>query len=129
MLVLGGRATPSSPTEAEAGRQWLLARGLEAGRIGVETRSRHTLENLRNHREAHPPGTAPEALVTSRLHLLRAAMMARRLGLCVTPVAAEAAPHTDLPRLLAEGFMVHWYVTGRILARLLHRPAWLARVE
>jgi hypothetical protein len=29
---------------------------------------------------------------------------------------------------VAEGFMVHWYLTGRWLARLLRRRAWLARI-
>lgn len=127
VLVLGGPAGPGAPAEAAAGRAWLVAQGLDPVRIGIETASRHTLENLRNHRAAaHGPGA--EALVTSRLHLHRALLMARGLGLAPDPVAAEDAPPRDLPRLLAEGFMVHWYVTGRALARLLRRRAWLARI-
>jgi uncharacterized SAM-binding protein YcdF (DUF218 family) len=127
VLVLGGRTTPDAPTEAEAGRDWLLARGLDPARIDLETRSRHTLENLANHRAAQAPGAA-EALVTSRLHLHRAMLMARGLGLSPLPVAAEDRLAPDPPRLLAEGFMVQWYLTGRILARALRRRAWLARI-
>lgn len=127
VLVLGGATSPGAPAEAEAGRAWLLGAGLAAARIGVETTSRHTLENLRHHRAAaHPPGI--EALVTSRLHLHRALLMARGLGMDPLPVAAEASAVRDPPRLLAEGFMVHWYLTGRILARALRRRAWLARI-
>jgi len=127
LMLLGGRAGPGTPSEAEAGRDWLAARGFDPARIGIETWSRHTLENLRNHRAAGPaPG--PEALVTSRLHLHRAMLMARGLGLSPAPVAAEDRLRPALPRLLAEGFMVHWYVTGRLLARMLRRRRWLARI-
>lgn len=127
VAVLGGATSPGAPTEAEVGRAWLLAQGLDPARITMETRSRHTLENLRNHRDARPD-TAPEALVTSRLHLNRALLMARGLGLRPMPVAAEEALRPDLTRFCAEGFMVHWYRTGRTLARLLRRRRWLARI-
>lgn len=127
VVVLGGATSPGAPAEADVGRAWLDAKGLDPARIDVETQSRHTLENLRNHREAtRDPGA--EALVTSRLHLHRALLMARNLGLAPMPVAAEASLQPDLPRLLGEGFMVHWYLTGRAMARLLRRRAWLARI-
>jgi len=127
VLVLGGATPPGAPAEAEVGRAWLVAQGLPAGRIGVETASRHTLENLRHHREAgHAPG--PEALVTSRLHLHRALLMARGLGLAPEPAAAEATVPRAPLRLAAEGFMVLWYLTGRWLARALRRRAWMARI-
>ena len=127
VLVLGGRAAPGAPAEAEAGRDWLLARGLDASRIILETRSRHTLENLANHRAGHGRG-GPEALVTSRLHLHRALLIARGLGLAPAPVAAEAAYVPDLARLVREGFLLHWYVTGRWVSRVFRRRAWLARI-
>ncbi len=127
VLVLGGVTSPGAPAEAEAGRDWLVARGLDAGRIGLETRSRHTLENLSNHR-ASRGAPAPEALVTSRAHLHRALLMARGLGLDPMPVAAEAQPRVPLHAALAEGFLVHWYLTGRALSKLLRRRRWLARI-
>ncbi|WP_137127139.1 YdcF family protein [Roseomonas sp. HF4] len=127
IVLLGGAARPGAPVEAEIGRAWLAARGIDPARIEAETRSRHTLENLANHRGiGHPPG--PEALVTSRLHLHRALLMARGLGLSPDPVAAEDALRPDLPRLVLEGFLVHWYLTGRFLARILRRRPWLARI-
>jgi uncharacterized SAM-binding protein YcdF (DUF218 family) len=127
VLVLGGVTGPGTPSEAEAGRDWLVRHGLDARRIGLETRSRHTLENLANHRADHA-GRAAEALVTSRAHLHRALLMARGLGLDPMPVAAEAAPAVPLRAALAEGFLVHWYHTGRALSRVLRRRRWLERI-
>ena len=127
VVLLGGRGGPGQPSEAEAGRDWLVAHGLDPARIALETQSRHTLENLRNHRALH--GTAGvEALVTSRFHLHRAVLMAAGFGLSPMPVAAEDRPRLEAARLLGEGFRVHWYLTGRMLARLLGQPAWLARI-
>jgi uncharacterized SAM-binding protein YcdF (DUF218 family) len=128
VLVLGGRTTAGAPAEAEAGRDWLLARGLDPARIGIETGSRHTIENLANHRAAHPVA-APEALVTCRLHLHRALLTAHGMGLRPLPVAAEPTYVPDLPRLLTEGFLVHWYRTGRFLAQTMRRRSWLSRIE
>ncbi|MEO3471335.1 YdcF family protein [Roseomonas sp. CAU 1739] len=128
VVLLGGRGAPEQPSEAEAGRDWLAARGLDPARITLETDSRHTLENLHNHRALH--GTAgPEALVTSRCHLHRAMLMANGLGLSPMPVAAEERLRFEPARLLGEGFRLHWYVTGRLLARLLHHRGWLARIS
>jgi uncharacterized SAM-binding protein YcdF (DUF218 family) len=128
LVLLGGRAGPGEPTEAEAGRDWLVARGVDPGRIALETASRHTLENLHNHRALHGIG-AREAMVTSRYHLHRAALMAEGLGLSPMPIAAEDRPRIEPIRLLGEGLRVHWYLTGRLLARLLRRRAWLARIS
>jgi uncharacterized SAM-binding protein YcdF (DUF218 family) len=128
LVLLGGRAAPGQPAEAEAGRDWLLARGLEPARITLETRSRHTLENLRNHRALHGI-PAPEAMITSRFHLERAMRMAEGLGLSPMPVAAEDEFRREPLRLLGEGLRVHWYATGRALARLLRHRRWLARIS
>lgn len=128
VVILGGRTAPGEPTEAEVGRDWLTAQGLDPSRITLETESRHTLENLRNHRSLHGTGSV-EALVTSRFHLHRAVLMAEGLGLSPMPVAAEDRPRIEPLRLLGEGFRVHWYMTGRLLARALRRRAWLARIS
>lgn len=128
VVLLGGRGGPGQPSEAAVGRDWLLAHGLDPARIALETESRHTLENLRNHRALHGT-TGVEALVTSRFHLHRAVLMAEGFGLSPMPVAAEDRLGLEPARLLGEGFRVHWYVTGRMLARLLRRGAWLARID
>lgn len=127
VVVLGGQTAPGAPAEAEVGRQRLVTLGLDPARIEVETRSRHTLENLANFRAAHA-GSAPTALVTSRAHLHRALLMAQGFGLSPAAVAAEPAFAPDSIGVAAEGFMVHWYVTGRWLSRALRRRRWLGRI-
>lgn len=119
-VVLGGRTRAAAPSEAEAGRDYLVAAGVSSPRIAVEDRSRHTLENLRLYREAF--GASPDnlpALVTNRYHLARCAMMANGLGIAHRLVAAEAE---EAPRLaeagacFQEALLVHWYLTGRIFS-------------
>ena len=78
VVLLGGRSAPGLPSEAEVGRDRLMAGGL---------------------------------------------------GLAPMPVAAEDRLRVEPVRLLAEGFRVHWYVTGRLLARVLRHQAWLARIR
>ena len=128
VVVLGGRGAPGQSSEAEIGRDWLVMHRLDPARITLETESRHTLENLSNHRALHGTGGS-EALVTSRFHLCRAMLMARGLGLSPMPVAAEDRVRLDPIGLLGEGFRLHWYITGRVLARLLHHRGWLARIS
>nr|WP_294508790.1 YdcF family protein [uncultured Rhodopila sp.] len=133
VFLLGGRARPGVASEAEAGAAWLQARGLAAARLRCEDRSRHTLENLRLYRDAYPPGpNEPAVLVTSRFHLARAALMAAGLGLHCRPCAAEAKPAAILPRLdrvVAEAFLVHWYVVGCRFSHWIGNAHMLARIR
>jgi len=132
VILLGGRTSRDAPSEAEAGRDWLLAAGVDARRIALEAQSRHTLENLRNYRAHFPPALGPDLLVTSRVHMARASLMASGLGLPHMPCAAEESWRpggAELAQFLFEGFLVHWYVVGRFFARIAHRRAWLARIS
>jgi uncharacterized SAM-binding protein YcdF (DUF218 family) len=134
VVVLGGITTPGAPSEAAAGRRYLLAAGLPPDRIATEARSRHTLENLREFRAAFRPagsGGPPVLLVTSRTHLARALLMARGLGLPALPCAAEAGrlPPREWQRLPIEAFLLHWYVVGRCYARAAGNRRMLARIS
>jgi uncharacterized SAM-binding protein YcdF (DUF218 family) len=131
LVVLGGITAPGAPAEAVVGRRHLIAAGLAPGRVAVEARSRHTLENLREFRAGFGAGLeAPVLLVTSRSHLARAVLMARGLGLPVLPCAAEAGrmPAREWRRLAVEAFLLHWYVVGRGFARLTGNARMLARI-
>lgn len=121
IAVLGG----GMPSEAEAGAAWLVAAGIAPGRILTETRSRHTLENLREFRDAVPEASAI-LLVTSRSHLARAVAMAEGFGLAVRPVAADDP--VLLRRLPVEAFLLHWYLVGRAFARVTRNRRMLARI-
>jgi len=131
VFLLGGQ-TGAGPSEAEAGRAYLRARGLAAERTRIEDGSRHTLENLRHYRAHFPPCRERPVLITSRFHLARAVLMAQGLGLEVIPCAAEArwsATLSGLPRLLWEATLVHWYITGRSFSRCTGNRRMAARIS
>jgi uncharacterized SAM-binding protein YcdF (DUF218 family) len=127
--LLGGRAIGCAVSEAEAGANYLMARGICPRRIRSEDRSRHTLENLQFYRATLPPATAGAiVLVTCRFHLARAGMMARGLRVRHCLCAAEDRPGLCWPMLL-EAFLIHWYVTGRTVARWTGNRRMLARIS
>ncbi|MDE2580629.1 MAG: YdcF family protein, partial [Rhodospirillales bacterium] len=128
---LGGRATPGGPSEADAGRAWLIAQGVPAGAIRIEDRSRHTLENLRLCRAVFPAPAGPVVLVTSRVHIARSGRMAAGLGLACQVCAAEPRRYAALRplRLLLEAFLIHWYVVGSRFADLTGNAAMRARIR
>lgn len=120
VAVLGGATVLGAPAEGEAGLAYLRAAGLAPERLAAETRSRHTLENLREFRAGFLAeegggggGTRPILLVTGRSHLARAVAMAEGLGLAATGCAAEEMgrhgllPACELRRLPAEAFLLH----------------------
>lgn len=132
ILILGGHTSPAPWSEAEAGRAWLAARGVDPARILTEDGSRHTLENLHAARRmlAGQPGAA--VLVTSRFHLARSRIMAEGLGLAVTLCAAEerlSYRPAMLGLLLAEAAFVNWYYCGRTFARLIRNRHMLGRIQ
>ena len=133
IIVLGGSTVPGARSEADAGAAWLCAQGVPADRIEIEDRSRHTLENLQHYRERFPVRTAGQVLlVTSRFHLARSAMLAAGLGIAHTLCAAEGsrmAALRDVPRMLNEALLIHWYVTGRCFARLTGNRRMAARIS
>lgn len=127
--LLGGRSMHGASSEADVGASYLIARGICPGRIRNEDRSRHTLENLQRYRASLAPSEAGNAvLVTSRFHLARASTMARGLGIRHSLCAAEDRPGVCWP-MLQEAFLIHWYVTGRTVARLIGNTRMLARIS
>lgn len=132
VLLLGGRTNRHvACSEAEAGRDWLIDRGMPAATIELEDGSRNTLENLRALRERLPAGTPPPLLITNRYHLARAGLMAHGLSIEHHLVAAEdrlAWSPALFGKLSLEGFFVHWYHVGRIAARLLRHDGMLGRI-
>lgn len=137
VLLLGG-GSGSRRSEAEAGRTWLRQHGLPAGmRVELEQDSVDSLENLRQARSlllSQADGTAlpPVALVTSRYHLARCLLLARRLGFDALPIAAEPA----LPRqwryaglLLVEASYLMWTDLGLRWATLIGHRRMSSRIS
>lgn len=138
LLLLGG-CSDGQCSEAVAGHAWLLQHGLpDRVRLELEQESSDSLENLRRARnllrqqQADPAGLPPVALVTSRYHLARCLMLARRLGFEVAPVAAEdALPRQPryLLQLLAEASYLMWIDLGMRWADLIGHRRMAARIS
>lgn len=135
ILVLGGYS--GGPlSEAAAGDVWLRQHGLPDGvRLELEQESIDSLENLRHARSllrASATTLPSVALVTSRYHLARCLMLARRLGLDGVPVAAEASMPIHpryIGRLLLESGYVMCMTLGLRWAKLLGRHRMLDRIR
>jgi uncharacterized SAM-binding protein YcdF (DUF218 family) len=137
LLLLGGRSGGGC-SEAEAGLDWLRQQGLPTtAQVELEQDSVDSLENLRHARRLlqaqSPAGKLPAvALVTSRYHLARCLLLARRLGFDSVPIAAEPA----LPRrprylglLLMEATYLMWIDIGLRWARLTGRHRMAERIS
>ena len=134
VLVAGGLTGSATLSEAEAGRSWLLSRGVPAEAVLLEDQSQHTLENLFFVRETlRREGWRSILLVSDPLHLARATALAKGLGLLT-----RRAPALDCPpargglgwwrRAVSEAFLLHWYRTGLVYSRLLGSQRQLERV-
>jgi hypothetical protein len=110
-----------------------MSAGVPAGRILVEDRSAHTLENLRHARSMLAQRSRqPLALITSRYHLARSAAMARGLRLRPALCAAEDCWRDGLlpsVRLLREGYLLHWYHVGRTWSHWTGNRRSLAKIS
>ncbi|HEY8683600.1 MAG TPA: YdcF family protein, partial [Rhodanobacter sp.] len=137
VLLLGGRSG-SECSEAAAGHAWLQQHGMPAGvRVELEQDSIDSLENLRHARrllqaQAGDQALPPVALVTSRYHLARCLLLARRLGFSSLPIAAEP----ELPRhahylglLLIEASYLMWTDLGLRWAQLIGNQRMRARIS
>lgn len=83
LIVSGGKGADERVSEAQAMAGYLIGRGFPAGRLILEDRSRTTEENLLFSKaimDRRSPG-ARWVIVTSSFHALRAAIIARRLGI------------------------------------------------
>jgi uncharacterized SAM-binding protein YcdF (DUF218 family) len=133
VMVLGG-CSGSRVSEAQAGADWLRAHGFpEQLPLMLEQASIDSLENLRHARELLGADTLPPvALITSRYHLARCLLLARRLGFDAQPVAAEP----ELPRntryrarLLLESGYLMWIDIGLRWAHLIGNERMAARIR
>ncbi|HET6553014.1 MAG TPA: YdcF family protein [Dyella sp.] len=138
VLLLGGRSG-GSLSEAAAGRAWLDDHELPPGvLLQLEQASVDSLENLRHARsllqEYGPVARVlpPVALVSSRYHLARCQLLARRLGFECVPVAAEPLLEINrryIIRLLAESGYLMWIDLGARWGRLIGHRRITARLS
>ncbi|RAP56918.1 YdcF family protein [Oleiagrimonas sp. MCCC 1A03011] len=133
VLLLGGNSG-SRITEARAGADWLHAADFPSDvPMELEQASTDSLENLRHAREllGHDE-RPPVALVTSRYHLARCLLLARRLGFDAQPIAAEdrlpGHARYRLRMVLESGYLM-WIDIGLRWAHLIGHERMAARIR
>jgi uncharacterized SAM-binding protein YcdF (DUF218 family) len=97
VLVTGGFGEGEKHSEAEIGRSYLAAQGIDPNRILVETKSRTTFENVCNAAViARHKGLRTFAIVSDPLHLRRAMQFAQDAGLHAVPAATPYTRYRSL---------------------------------
>lgn len=95
LLLSGGQGTDEPRPEAEAMNEYAVGQGYDAERILTETESVSTLENMRFSKQLmdeHSQGKKYRCgYATSSYHLLRAGLLARRVGLKMSGIGGKTA--------------------------------------
>lgn len=133
VIILGGLTGTSTISEADAGRQFLVAQGIQEQRILLEKDSRHTLDNLKRARQILQDNQYQQAiLITNRYHLYRAHLQAKGFKIHHQLCAAESTFRFrvfNLLRLIKEAFHVHWYISGKIYSHATKNKHMLDRIR
>ncbi len=120
LLFTGGHGRGAPHAESEVARRYALARGVPAAHIHLETRSRTTLGNLKQaSRIIRAQRWRRVLIVSDPLHMRRALLMARHLGLDAhpspTPTSRFRSRRSRATFLLRET----WFLAGYRLSRVL----------
>lgn len=112
IVVTGGRIYGDQYTEAEAGKNYLVDRGVPADAILMENVSHNTSASFQGvERLLKPRGVKSLLLVSDGFHLYRSKMLARDAGFTAYGYAAEDSPirrgsATELRYMVRETFGV-----------------------
>lgn len=86
IIFTGGIGEKNEPAEAVVGKKYAIAQGVKAADILTETESRTTYQNLKNAQKVALSHQLSKFLIVSDpLHLKRAVLMARDLGMDAYP--------------------------------------------
>jgi uncharacterized SAM-binding protein YcdF (DUF218 family) len=111
LLTSGGKGSDERVAEARAMADWLIARGVPAGRVVLEDRSRTTDENLAFSRVIMEEQAGPGyrcVVVTNNFHAFRAAMTARRAGVNGQVLGSPTARYFWPSATIREFVAVFW---------------------
>jgi len=131
IYILGGIIGSADISEAQAGRDYLQDH-IETNNIYLEQASRNTLENLKNLKTHFLQDDNHISLITNRYHLARASLIAEGFGFKIERCSAEEAYSASVGgilTILAEAFHLHWYLTGRVYAKLTGNQRMLSRLQ
>ena len=90
-VLSGGKGADEPMSEAQAMKEWLMARGIEESRLYLEDKSTSTLENILFSREIIEKEGLPVkvTLITNEFHQYRAKTLAGSLGTEAFGVSAK----------------------------------------
>ncbi|WP_152361810.1 YdcF family protein [Microlunatus speluncae] len=98
LIMSGGKGSDEQVPEAEAMARWAVDNGADPTVLRTEIESRNTEQNLRFSSalvlaEQVTPPAGPGLIVTSNYHVLRAAILARKLGIAAQAAGAPTADY------------------------------------
>lgn len=118
LIFTGGQGNPGEQTEAAAARDYALQSGIPATDILIEDQSHTTYENILNAKQVTDThGIRKVLIVSDPLHMKRAMIMARDVGLAARP---SPTPSTRYQGLRSQfGLLIHetYYYIGYLLRR------------
>lgn len=105
-VVSGGKGSDEAISEAQAMREYLIAKGFDQSRIYSEDRSTTTLENLKFSKALIGSNSLPDriAIATDGFHQYRASLLAKRLGINAFAISAHTEPRYTLTYIVREWF-------------------------
>lgn len=113
VIVTGGVGAAGGLSEAEVGKRYLVSRGVPPGVILEENRSRRTFDNLKNAKELlERDGLESCMVVSDPLHMHRAIVMARKLGLDAEPRPTSSSAYRGLGSRLNFLAREVWFLWG-----------------
>jgi uncharacterized SAM-binding protein YcdF (DUF218 family) len=119
IIFTGGVGESHEPAEAIVGKKYAIAQQVKAGDIFTETQSRTTHQNLKNALEVAKTHQLSKFLIVSDpLHMKRAVLMARGLGMDAhsspTPTTRYRSFHSQMEFLSRETYFYFVYLVFKI---------------
>ncbi|MBD2567170.1 YdcF family protein [Anabaena lutea] len=119
LIFTGGVGNGDELAEALVGKLYAVSKGVKSSDILIETTSRTTSQNLQNASELVANYQFKKILIVSDpLHLKRAVLMARNLGLDAqpspTPTTRYQSLNSQLPFLIRETYFYFVYLLFKI---------------
>lgn len=119
IIFTGGIGEDKDIAEATVGKRYAIARGVKESDILIETKSHTTLQNLKNAKKvASRQDLSKFIIVSDPLHLKRATLMARDLGMnaypSATPTTRYQSMESKLKFLVRETSAYFFYLMSKI---------------
>ena len=104
-IVTGGQGYNEPFSEAEGMRDYLIARGIGAERILLETKAENTKENMIYSREMLDPAGDRVGIVTNNFHMYRSLTLAKKAGIANVSAIPAGSTALYLPNNMLREFL------------------------